>query len=124
MAKKKGKCGQCTFRAEEHKVYACDYVLFTGQTRKGQPQENCTYFRKGPRLTKPLQAVPLVSGTTRCKSKFDWKRGRELYDAGLNDQQIADALGCSNCTVFSWRKQNGLSANAARGWFKGKKRKE
>ena len=123
MAKKKGKCGKCMFRAGEYEPFACDHVYLTGRTRKAQDPEKCTYFRKGPRLQKPVESVPLIGSTTRRQSKFDWKKSRELYDAGKNDQEIADVLGCSSNSVFSWRKENGLPANAARGWYKGRARK-
>lgn len=34
-----------------------------------------------------------------------------LYEKGLNDRDIADAVGCSRDTVLRWRARAGLPAN-------------
>lgn len=43
--------------------------------------------------------------------RYDWAKGRALYDAGWSDANIAKELGCSNDTVGKWRKREKLPAN-------------
>ena len=49
------------------------------------------------------------------RSKYDWVRGRELYEQGMNDHEIAAALGCDSRAVWHWRSREGLSANVRLG---------
>lgn len=35
--------------------------------------------------------------------RFDWKRAECLYRQGMNDREIADALGCAISSVWRWR---------------------
>lgn len=126
MAKQpKDKCRSCVFRSKEHSAWKCDHLHFTGRTRLAQLPSECTYYINGPRLerTDDMPAI-LKNGKRGRQSKFDWHKGRELYDAGKTDREIAAALGCSQNGVWDWRKRNGLPANGERGWYKGKKRKE
>ena len=46
------------------------------------------------------------------ESKLEIPETLELYNKGLNDQEMAKALGCSPCTVFSWRKRHCKPPNA------------
>jgi hypothetical protein len=55
-----------------------------------------------------------------AKPMFDWDRGRELYDQGANDREIARALGTTPPSVCRWRSQAGLPSN----WKKNEARKE
>ena len=46
------------------------------------------------------------------QSKYDWKRAKELYDAGCNDREIARQLGItSTVSVWAWRNRNNYPSN-------------
>lgn len=47
------------------------------------------------------------------KPRFDWDKGRELYDQGMSDGQVAKILGCNKNSVQKWRERNHLPANRA-----------
>lgn len=55
-------------------------------------------------------------------AKYDWEKGRKLYDEGKGDGEIAKALGCSNKTVRNWRKRRALPARLAPGGQKKEKK--
>lgn len=48
---------------------------------------------------------------SRSKDGSLMQRRMELYEAGLNDEQIAEAAGCTKCAVRSWRKRLDLPEN-------------
>lgn len=130
---KRAKCDTCAFRAEEHRIFRCNYVYLTGHTRMAEPPEKCTYFRKGKRLESPKETERfLASGAkfagtrTRrpgagAKAKYDWSIAWTLYGQGKNDGEISRVMGVASNTVTSWRRREGLPANAAAG---GRKREE
>src|SRR6056297_1116016 len=43
--------------------------------------------------------------------KHNKTKMKELYDAGMTDQQIIKEMGCNRTTVYLWRKKNGLPVN-------------
>ena len=47
--------------------------------------------------------------------QFTDKYKMALYKQGLNDGQIAKAVGCSRSGIWHWRKINNLPANAGQG---------
>ena len=55
------------------------------------------------------------------QAKYDWEKGRQLYDEGKGDGEIAKELGCSNKTVRNWRKRRALPARRAPGGQKKEK---
>lgn len=46
---------------------------------------------------------------------FDWKKAKELYRRGLNDAEIAKALGCGTSCVWRWRYKHELLPNGRAG---------
>ncbi len=44
----------------------------------------------------------------RWVSEAEWKEVRRLYNAGLNDRQIAEKVHHNIRTIFDWRKRNQL----------------
>lgn len=48
-------------------------------------------------------------------SKYDTPETLELYEQGLNDHEMAKALGCSPFTVFNWRKRHNKPPNSKGG---------
>lgn len=55
------------------------------------------------------------------QAKYDWEKGRRLYDEGKGDGEIAKKLGCSNKTVRNWRHRRALPARLAPGGQKKEK---
>lgn len=53
---------------------------------------------------------------------IDYDKVKELYEQKCTDPQIAKTLGINKCTVWEWRKTNGLQANT-RNKIEGKERK-
>lgn len=50
----------------------------------------------------------LLNVDRKVYGKLDEARAKELYDQGMGDQRIANALNVAKSTVASWRKRNGL----------------
>lgn len=68
--------------------------------RKWRKQEGLparTYIRRGPQ-----------------HRAWNRKEARRLYEAGLSDARIADAVGVSQPTICKWRRESGLPANFRR----------
>ncbi|WP_298032164.1 helix-turn-helix domain-containing protein [uncultured Dysosmobacter sp.] len=116
MRIEKVRCGSCIYGAGPLNIFRCNYAGLTGRTRKGQPPENCTYFRPGRRLETPEEAARWQKArqkeAKRRRNSPDWEKGGDLYRQGQNDGEIARALGCSRGAVLQWRRRNGLRANA------------
>lgn len=117
----RAKCERCVFRAPTGADYRCDYCAISGHTRLAAPPEKCLHFQEGKRIErareKPqtfAQAVPRpkVRRGGGSTPKYDWGRGRALYDQGKNDVEISRELGCGQKTVYRWRRKLGLAANA------------
>lgn len=86
-----------------------------------EPPEQCTYFRRGDRLETPEKAKQYLEkmrakALKQQRPKYDWAKAEELYRAGMNDSEIAAAIGCSISGAATWRKRKGLKANAKPGW--------
>ena len=45
------------------------------------------------------------------KLTFDPDKFKELYDQGMNDQEIANIIGCKDSSIQSYRKRNNISSN-------------
>lgn len=84
---------------------SCDYMRNHGHRRPCPPGVKCTVksgiVRKKSRGTKPYT--------------WDTARARELYDQGMNDCEIARAIGTNAPNVRGWRKRSELKANAMSG---------
>lgn len=121
---RRARCERCAFRAPAGADYRCDFCAITGRTRLAAPPEKCRDFLEGKRIDRSqVKMGPLgeaVSGEQKKrgggpKPKYDWERGRRLYDQGKNDGEIGRELGCAPHTVCQWRRKLGLRANAAPG---------
>lgn len=119
--KKKTRCSRCVFRADPLKIYKCNYEGITGHTRKGQPPEECTYFKEGARIDDPHKRTKAMTVVRRRrkpgggKPKYNWDRALELYLEGKNDGEIGREIGCAAHTVNQWRHRVNLIANVKRG---------
>ena len=119
----KVRCGKCMFRAIPAAPYTCNYCYITGTTRKAQPAEKCRFFRAGERIEperwaamaaqERLRAAEDQKPKTGKPRKCDWNQARKLYDQGLSDEEIGQAIGCKRSTVCTWRKKNNLPFNPA-----------
>lgn len=54
--------------------------------------------------------------------RYDWTVARKLYDAGMCDREIAEALGCNQTSVMNWRNREGLPYHPA--WDRRREKKE
>lgn len=118
---RKARCERCAFQAPAGADYRCDYCAITGHTRRAAPPEKCRDFLEGKRIDRSrVKMGPLgegMHGETAKKSggpkpRYDWERGKVLYDRGKNDVEISRELGCDPHTVYQWRRKLGLRANA------------
>ncbi len=93
---------------------SCDYMQITGHSKIAQiPDKKLRRdYRHCPvydnRKPAPKERIP----SERAQSKYDWSKGRELYNGGATDREIAEALGCSREAVKWWRRRNRLTVNA------------
>lgn len=118
--------------------HPCDYGARTGKSRTktlmeryGKKRvdaeirrllecENCPFYkpirqgRKGAGVTAGA-AAPQVERRGGRRRTVDKSRFRELYDKGMNDKQIAKETGVTDSTVWKWRHENKLEANAREG---------
>lgn len=62
------------------------------------------------RIKKPKTARPkgFLSG-------YNFDKARELYEQGMSDYKIAEALGCSKTRVRHWREAHGLPTKQTKG---------
>lgn len=111
----RAKCERCVFRAPANASYRCDYCAATGRTRLAVPPEKCRHFRAGDPSERtaeepeqPAKRAAKRRHAGNSKPRYDWERGKELYDQGLSDATIAKELGCHPNTVLAWRKRRAL----------------
>ena len=109
------RCLKCRFHGWLSGELCCDYMWFTGRSRTAQMTEAdrdrpCRFFESGKRV--PIKEKPITEGARQApRYRFDQRKMRELYDAGLLDYQIACEMGCTADTVKSFRKRNSLPSN-------------
>ena len=115
----KAKCDRCVYQAQPGADYLCNYFGITGHTRLAVPPEKCRHFREGERIERPRRRTELPErpavkqrNAGRSHPRYDWERGKDLYERGLTDGEIAKELGCDTNTVHRWRRKLGLPANA------------
>lgn len=114
----------CKYHMPPWSPYGCDYAGITGKTRTGQlpPEQHdpakCPLHKRDQHEMATLEPFRLKGSNPQTESAraryrgggkvmYDWERGRELYDGGASDQQIADTLGCSRGAVRGWRQRSG-----------------
>ena len=84
-------CKGCRFKDRNG---LCGFLDATGVSRLAigaisGPDGRCSMYRKSPKAnTNP--------------SKYDTPETLDLYEQGLNDHEMAKALGCSPFTVLNW----------------------
>ena len=106
------RCERCRFHGWLSGEIMCDYIQVAGRSRIGQmPREEwdkrCRFFEPGRKV--PLKFKPITESTRQePRYRFDQRKMRELYDAGLRDYQIACEMGCTAETVKGFRERNGL----------------
>lgn len=66
-----------------------------------------------------LDAPPLVR---KKRKRLDQQEARRLYNLGMNDHEVADRLGASPSSVYTWRYRNGLPANTGTGYHERRKK--
>lgn len=81
---------------------ACDYLIHVGHSRGCPPGVGC------PLHTRPEKAKTAVETGKLAKKKpdttpLDELRAMQLYNDGLDDIAMADALGVTAKRVQSWR---------------------
>lgn len=105
------KCYYCIYRGNRSgETASCQYILHTGEERRliCDPEDACTVWQRGAPL-KLKEPEPLeIPTVTKPKAPARWTRldeahALQLYQRGLTDYQIADALGCSRPGVRRWR---------------------
>lgn len=63
-----------------------------------------------------LPGASALNAQSRSYKRLDQQKMRELYDQGMNDQEIAAQLGASAGGVYAWRYRNRLPANDTTGF--------
>lgn len=121
---------KCRYHAAKHDSWSlgdCRYLDITGhaKTKQMKPEEleqwrrgeiRCPCYEEGtqPRIRRKSNndgAFPVK----RQKRRKDWTAVENLYKKGLNDWQIARALGIHASSVQWWRRSEGLPANCGAG---------
>ena len=109
------RCLKCRFHGWLSGELCCDYIYITGRSRtaqmtKADRDRPCRFFESGKRV--PIKEKPMTDSTAKLpRYRFDQRKMRELYDAGLLDHQIAVEVGCTAEGVRLFRKRNGLPTN-------------
>ena len=106
------RCGSCVYRSKSQ-LYRCDYSSITGCTRKAQPPEKCTFYKRGNRRETPKKPQGLAAPRKMLAANrvYDLDRAMQLWTAGATDREIAEAIGSSRKHVAGWRKNNRLRVN-------------
>ena len=107
----KVRCGTCIYRAKDN--ISCDFYFITGHTRKAQPPEKCTFYKRGDRCETPKEPqVPASTRKTLCGQRtYDLDLAMQMWTAGATDREIALAIGSSLKHVAGWRHNNRLRVN-------------
>lgn len=117
---------KCVYRTE---TLGCNYSVLNDKTRLAQVYKmlgvtrltpeavemmrprNCPFFEKGKRRKLPVTHITLSGSQVRTINRrlsFNEAAARELYRAGANDHEIAEAMNVNARTIAAWRKRNGL----------------
>ncbi len=109
------RCGKCEYRTSVScgsQNWGCWYFMITGLRRGCPAGDACTKFK--PHTGRYDRSEDFV-GKQIFRTLSDDAALRRLYDAGLNDQQIASEANISSTTVWKWRQKNNLPANVKPG---------
>ena len=125
----------CRYHAarENHQVLGdCNYLDITGHTKLGEMtteqrkqyhrgEITCPCYDPGPRSKLPVSNE--IVFPRRTGPRKDRTIERKLYDAGMNDYEIARAIGVRSSAIWLWRRNEGLPPNARVGAPKKKEEK-
>ncbi len=99
-------CEGCVYAAYLSDAWYCDYLAVTGHRRPCPPGEGCTVRAEGVRSKKRTwRIVPMRKRT------WDTEKARAMYDEGLSDKKIAEALGTTIHSIGFWRRALYLPPN-------------
>lgn len=83
-------CKGCVY----HRGKFCEYMTIVGHCKPSKVDGKC---------------VVRADETPRApRARVNWDKARTMYDSGVGDRSIAQALGCSLNTVRMWRSRNKL----------------
>ena len=104
-----GRCKKCKYFSRQE--IWCNYHSITGQTRLAQgarllPDGGCKLFQYENKDDVQSKIKSWNKIPDRVFSKM-----RPLYDQGLLDTEIAEAVGVSKKSVRRWRIKNNLESN-------------
>lgn len=71
-------------------THTCDYWLLMDQRRPCPPGKDCTVYQR--------------SAKGGAKNKWDKAKGKELWQQGKSDREIAEAVGATTGAVYWYRK--------------------
>lgn len=108
-------CGKCIYYGK--RTETCDFYLITG-VRRGCGIEDCRHYErlKGKKRPPPPVVTPAKPKEPRRVRTFaNGEEMMELYKRGMNDNEIAQEIGCSSRNVTYWRSRVGLPPQGKRG---------
>ena len=114
--KHRGEGGSCNYwmtgKTRLKQIYEqCGSREFNAEARRLMQPGNCPFFEEGKPAGKANQQLALPGSLSSVRrGRLDKGRARELYEAGMDDRQIAEKTGVSPHTVKSWRHSAGLPA--------------
>lgn len=125
----------CRFHSDRiaHEILGdCNYLDITGHTKLGKmtPEQReqyhrgeitCPLYEDGTRSKLPVSNEIIFP--RRAGPRKDRSVERKLYDAGMNDYEIARAIGVRSSAIWLWRRNEGLPANVGVGAPKRKEEK-
>lgn len=100
------RCRTCFYFCNNDRHFicpTCDYMLITGHMRGCPAGDECDkYF---PRAEGMKILNPRGRPTRIAARETDV---RAMYEQGMSDVQIAEAVGANRKAIQRWRKKNGL----------------
>lgn len=108
------RCDTCLY--QDRRTFTCDFFLMTGMRRRS-PVDDCERWtdRDGRNHIPHLVVAKEPAKKQEKKPIPLAEKIMPLYERGMNDAQIARAVGCNKVTVWLWRDKRGLPSNARRG---------
>ena len=92
-------CKDCRFYYKS--IDSCDYFEIMNDLRPCPPGDACTVKEvRGEQPKKPKPA-------TYSRKKWDYDLARRMWIEGVPGKQIAEAVGCSDVTIYNYAKKNG-----------------
>ena len=114
----------CRYYNPRTELGACNYMMITGKSKIAQlsaeerKRGDCHLYDPAPVAEAPPETVRAkdhkygyeaakAAVKPRAESERS-RRMRELYEQGLNDCEIAEAMGITSASVWWWRSHRGL----------------